>query len=117
MQDKNIREDYRKDLTVILREFFDQKEQELTNTFYVGKVIDNNDPEKLGRCRVRVYGIYSNEISDNELPWALPQMNFIGSLKGSFIVPPNDCIVSVRFDNNNIYEPIYSGKIINTGVI
>lgn len=111
----NIKKDYKKDLTTLLKEFFEEKEQLLTNTSYVGKIVDNNDPEQLGRCRIRVYGVYGNDIPDDELPWALPAFSFIGSELGSFIVPPNNCIVSVYFDNGELSKPIYTTKIIKTG--
>lgn len=109
------KENYRKDLTLILKEFLEQKEQQLTTTNYVGKVVDNNDPNQLGRCRIRVFGIYSDNIPDDELPWALPAFSFIGSEIGSFIVPPNDCIVSVYFNNGELNNPVYTTKIVKSG--
>ncbi len=112
---KNIRQDYNKDLPIILKEFFDQKQTQAYGDVYIGTVVNNNDPQKLGRCQIRVYGIYSNEIIDDDLPWALPEFGFIGSEVGSFIVPPNDCIVSVRFSNNDVNEPIYTTKVLKKG--
>ena len=35
-----------------------------------GLVVDNNDPEKAGRVRVRVAGLHDN-LPDNHLPWAI----------------------------------------------
>jgi len=109
---ENIRQEYNKDLVNILQTFFDQKADEVYGNYYAGIVKNNNDPKKLGRCQIRVYGIYGKEIIDNDLPWALPDFNFVGSLKGSFIVPPNECIVNVRFDQGDVYRPIYTSKII-----
>lgn len=112
---ENIRKEYSKDLVNILTDFFDQKEKELTNIYYVGKVENNNDPQKLGRCQVRVYGIYNKEIPAPDLPWALPEFGFVGSEVGSFIVPPKDCLINVRFDNGDIYRPIYTTKLLQKG--
>ena len=98
-----------------LKEFLEQKEQQLLNTSYVGKVVDNNDPRQLGRCRIRVYGVYGNKIPDDELPWALPEFSFIGSKLGSFIVPPTGCIVSVYFDNGELSKPVYTKKVVKVG--
>lgn len=110
---KNIRKDYNTELGTLLKEFIDKKTIELTSDYHIGKVVDNKDPKKIGRVRIRVYGVYSDNIPDSDLPWALPEQNFSGSLLGSMIVPPIDAILNVRFANNNIYEPIYTSKIIN----
>lgn len=43
--------------------------------WWVGVVEDRNDPEKLGRCRVRIFGIHTEDTSlipTEDLPWALP---------------------------------------------
>ncbi|MFW6219511.1 MAG: phage baseplate assembly protein V [bacterium] len=82
-------------------------------TIYAGKVVDNKDPGKLGRCRIRVFSLFSEDINDNDLPWALPDFGFIGSLKGSFIVPPVGAIVSVYFELGDRYLPRYVNKIID----
>lgn len=81
---------------------------------YVGRVVDNNDPNKIGRCRVRVFGIFTEEIPDKELPWAIPEFAFRGSKVGSFVVPPVDTLVRVFFDCGEIYLPIYTTKVIDT---
>lgn len=81
--------------------------------FFTGKVIANNDPDKEGKCQIRVYGIFPNEIPDDDLPWATPDFSFIGGLKGSFVVPPIDSIVRVYFDNGDIYAPFYTTKAFN----
>jgi hypothetical protein len=79
--------------------------------FYVGEVVDNQDPNKEGRCRIRVYNVF-DEINSNKLPWAIPDFTFIGSEVGSFIVPPNGTIVSVYFENGDIYMPRYTTKVL-----
>ena len=38
--------------------------------WFIGEVVDNsNDPLKLGRVKVKVFGVY-DEIADEDLPWA-----------------------------------------------
>lgn len=42
--------------------------------WWVGVVEDRNDPEKMGRCKVRIFGIHpedTSELSKDDLPWAL----------------------------------------------
>ena len=44
-------------------------------TFYVGVVEDRNDPYKSGRCRVRVFGLHTEDTAElpvPDLPWAVP---------------------------------------------
>ena len=106
-----------KDIAELLKEFVLRKTKEKLTTFYTGKIINNSDPEKLGRCRIRVFGIYGKEIPDDDLPWAIPDFNFIGSTIGSFIVPPEGAIVKVFFDNGDIYVPRYTTKVIDANNI
>lgn len=42
------------------------------NTPYIGIVIDDNDPEKRARIRVRL-PIFQDTIPDDKLPWAVPE--------------------------------------------
>ena len=81
--------------------------------FYTGRVVDNDDPNREGRCKIRVFGKYTEEIPDEDLPWATPDFNFIGSSMGSFVVPPNDALVKVYFDNDDFYNPRYTTKVFN----
>lgn len=42
--------------------------------WWIGVVEDRQDPEKLGRCRVRIFGIHSEDVSlipTEDLPWAV----------------------------------------------
>ena len=81
------------------------------NNTYFGKVIINDDPERMGRCKVRVLGVF-DELQDNDLPWAFPAYNstFAGGASkgyGSISVPKIDTIVRVRFENGDAYSPVY----------
>ena len=98
----------------LLKQFLNRKIDEKFNTFYTGRVVDNNDPEKLGRCKINVFGIY-DEIPESDLPWSIPDFNFIGSTLGNFIVPPNGAIVKVYFDHGDIYLPRYTTKVVENG--
>lgn len=101
------------DINDLLKEFLFSAESKY-NKSYIGKVVNNKDPDKTGKCKIRVYGVFENEIPDADLPWAILDNTFIGSLKGSFIVPPIGAIVKVYFDNGDIYHPRYSTKVIDT---
>jgi len=104
-----------RDLNTILNDFLGEfSAPEILNGTYVGEITDNNDPIKLGRCRIRVFGIFGNDIPDDKLPWALPEFTFIGGTRGSFIVPEIGTLVNVYFDRGEIYLPHYTTKILNT---
>jgi len=83
----------------------------LTLDTYVGFVRDNNDPEKLGRCKIEVWSVYDG-VPVEDMPWAVPEFSFIGSTMGSFIVPPVGAIVNVYFNRGEIYLPVYTTKVL-----
>jgi len=103
-----------KDNMELLNNFIEKRIKESYIKYYNGKVIDNEDSDKLGRCRIRVFGVYGIDIPDEDIPWALPDFSFIGSTLGSFVVPPVDAIVKVYFDDKNIYTPKYTTKIMDS---
>lgn len=101
------------DLTSLLKNAVTNKFVNPNNsTFYPGKIINNKDPKKLGRCQIRVYGVYDDAIPDEDLPWAIPDFTFTGSTLGSFIVPTVDSIVNVYLDNGDLYTPKYTTKVL-----
>ena len=77
---------------------------------YIGIIVDPEDPEKIGRCRVRVYGVYEG-IEDKDLPWANPSQKstYFGKdgKSGSISVPKKGTFVQVEFMNGDIYSPEY----------
>jgi len=79
---------------------------DLKSQTFIGIVEDNKDPKKSGRCRVRVVNIF-DQIPKDDIPWATPWKDLNGN---SFMVPEVGKIVTVIFDQGNIYKPefIYS---------
>jgi len=110
---KRVKQNINSNTTTILNEFFDDMDDVAIEGTFVGKVLDNSDPDKLGRCKILVYTVFSDAITPKELPWAIPEFGFTGSLKGSFIVPQIDSFVKVTFENNEINLPKYSTKVLN----
>ena len=101
-----------------MRAFLDRNvDEESINDFlrspFVGKVVENQDPDQIGRCKVRVFGLFGNEVPDDDLPWALPDHPFVGSKVGGFVVPPIGALVKIYFDNGEIYFPHYSTKVVD----
>jgi type VI secretion system (T6SS) baseplate-like injector VgrG len=109
---EDIKDNHLKDANELLRKFFALKQSEVLNSFYPATIVDNNDPDKVGKCKVKIVGM-TEGLPDKDLPWAVPDPNFVGSIEGSFIVPPVNAFVRVRFENGDSYSPVYTTKIMN----
>lgn len=85
---------------------------DLRERVWLGPVVDNNDPEQLGRCRIKVYSLF-DELEDSAVPWSFPVSNnsFAGGAGGfgSLSIPKIGTIVRVQFSEGNIYSPEYYG--------
>ena len=83
---------------------------------YRGIVVDNEDPMKIGRVKVRVYSIHGiNDIADNDLPWATYCSPFGSANSGSFIIPEVNNTVYVAFEGGDQQYPLYLGVVYSTG--
>ena len=80
----------------------------LRDTHWLGEVVDTADPKSLGRCRVKVYGKF-DLLEVEDLPWATPSNAFA---TGTYAVPNLGDVVSVYFDNGNIYNPVYKNQAL-----
>src|SRR6478609_7197254 len=73
---------------------------------YRGEVVDNADPDDLGRVKVKVPRL----THDEELGWALPAFPYGGaSEQGFFAVPDVGASVWVEFEGGDLSYPIWSG--------
>jgi len=71
---------------------------------YRGIVIDNNDPQKLGRLKLRIPSVPGDQITD----WALPCLPYVdGPHQGIFIMPEVDAQIWVEFEEGDILSPIW----------
>ena len=70
---------------------------------YVGVVEDNQDPKRIGRCRIRIIDVF-DEIPVEDIPWASPWKDINGN---EFNVHEKGKIVTCVFDSGNIYKPEY----------
>jgi len=92
------------------------------NGIYIGVVEDNNDPNKAGRCKVRILGIHTENknksekdgIPTSELPWAIPAVPVAEggiSGKGMFSVPLQGSWVAIFFIGGDHNYPVYFASI------
>lgn len=87
--------------------------------WFIGVVEDRNDPMKLGRMRVRVLGIHTDDktqIKTEDLPWAFPMMPLTSaSMNGIGETPlgvvEGSWVVGFFRDGDNCQEPIIMGTI------
>jgi hypothetical protein len=83
------------------------RSDDLRATSWIGEVLENQDPENLGRCKIKVFGKF-DLLEAADIPWAFPSNRM---LPGAHAVPNKGDIVAVRFDNGNIYMPEYHYQI------
>jgi Type VI secretion system/phage-baseplate injector OB domain len=79
----------------------------------VGFVVDNNDPKKIQRVKIRIREIHRG-ILDAELPWATPYSSiFQGNTAGVGIVnvPVVGSRVFVDFIDNEMTMPVYMAAV------
>lgn len=71
---------------------------------YIGEVVDREDPEGLGRVRVRIPGLI-----DPASPWAFPLGTVGGGSdrRGFFSVPEKGAEVGVLFHQGDVDHPFY----------
>lgn len=88
---------------------------------YLGVVEENKDPERQGRCRVRVLDVHDGRDGDGKylmptesLPWALPWKDLNGNVNN---VPDKGKVVIVVFENGKSMNPEYiHSKHYNTNL-
>lgn len=81
----------------------------------IGVVEDNNDPEKLGRCKVRMFGLHTEDRTEyptSDLPWSVYLTNSSNiSGQGNFFVPNNGDWVACSFFDPEKQNPMILGVI------
>lgn len=79
-------------------------------TKYLGEVVDVKDPNKEGRCKIKVFSLFDS-LPIEDIPWAIPSQKpaFFGQdgKAGSISIPKKGSIVNVRFNHGDLYSPEY----------
>lgn len=72
---------------------------------YRGTVVNNVDPNQIGRVQVEVPAVYGS----NTLNWAMPSVPYAGPNEGFYMIPSVGAKVWVEFEGGDIDAPIWSG--------
>jgi len=75
----------------------------------VGVVTDNNDPDKMGRVKVK----YPTLTEDHTSFWARLASPMAGKQRGLYILPEIDDEVLVAFEHGDIHRPYVIGMLWN----
>lgn len=76
---------------------------------HLGEIVDIQDPLKLGRARVRVFGFF-DDLEIQDIPWAeqISGLSFSSAKgNGNISIPRVGAIVNVQFDGSNYYKLFY----------
>lgn len=89
------------------------------NRFYYGVVESRADPLKLGRCKVRIIGVHTEDttlLPTKDLPWAYPLQPIISAGVSGIGISPvgpveGSWVVCIFRDEGSFQEPIMLGTI------
>ena len=107
-----MRETLAKNIMDLMKDYLNQDPDLGFDGAYVGVVENNKDPERIGRCLIRIHGIHDGYPTE-DLQWMEPEFPLSIGLHGSFIVPEIGTSVNVHFVNGDIYQPRYTSKSVD----
>ncbi|MGD2157014.1 MAG: phage baseplate assembly protein V [Anaerolineales bacterium] len=80
---------------------------------YRGSVVNNVDPQQMGRVQVSVPAV----LGEGRMSWAMPCTPYAGSGVGFFAIPPIGANVWVEFEGGDPDYPIWSGCFWGVGEV
>jgi hypothetical protein len=89
------------------------------SSWWVGVVENRNDPEHLGRCKVRIFGYHTENMSDlptDDLPWAIPMTPITSASSSGVGTAPvgpveGTWIIGFFLDGEDRQQPLMVGTI------
>jgi len=72
---------------------------------YRGVVVDRDDPEQLGRLKLRVPSLLADAVTG----WAFPVAPYAGADLGFFFIPQVEDLVWVEFAEGELEHPLWTG--------
>jgi len=85
------------------------KERDWSSSLVVGVVTNNNDPEQMGRVRVKYPSLSDSE----ESAWARVATPSAGKARGLLMLPQPDEEVIIGFEHGDTRRPIVVGSVFN----
>jgi len=79
----------------------------------VGLVTNNNDPDDMGRVKVKFPALPSGSAGDLESTWARVAVLGAGHARGTFMTPQVNEEVLVGFENGDARRPLVIGSLYN----
>lgn len=76
--------------------------------WWIGEVKDVHDTLKVGRVKVRIIGVHTEDLSTNELPWAYPLMPVTHSTM-PHTLKPKDWVAGFFLDSKLCQLPVIWG--------
>lgn len=89
--------------------FYQSENQSRVTGVFIGIITNNQDPDSLGRVKVK----FPKISDDNESDWIRIATLFTGAEFGSFFLPNVDDEVLVAFENGDINMPFVIGSLWN----
>lgn len=83
-------------------------------TKFVGKCVDNNDPDKEGKIKIKVESLMWGITDDTLFPWARPMTRGVGGSDtfGVSSIPEKDSLVWIEFEDEIYWRnPRYLGAV------
>ena len=78
--------------------------------WWMGEIVNRFDDLGLGRCQVRIFGWYGDDIPVEDLPWAFP-MNPINNTRHFEAPSLGEWVVGFFMDGDSGQTPIMMGVI------
>lgn len=75
------------------------------NGMFRGEVVNNIDPQQLGRVQITVPSVFG----DNPLIWAMPCVPYAGPGVGFFFIPPVGAKLWIMFEGGDPEYPVWIG--------
>jgi hypothetical protein len=87
--------------------------------WWIGVVEDRNDPEKLGRCKVRIFGYHTDSkvlLPTTDLPWAIPILPITSASTSGIGQAPigpvtGTWVIGFFLDGEDMQQPAFFGTI------
>ena len=94
------------DVDKLIGELYDKRQHQFLGK-YRGIVVDNVDPERLGRLKVHVPSVLGADVVTG---WALPCLPFGGAAgQGSLWIPEIGAGVWIEFEEGHVHYPVWVG--------